>query len=94
MPARLAMAELDPALAFARLNPLSGIKNLVSMQQVANTAKLVVLAAVLLEQLRGAFDAIKKHYKLINLICGGLLVVTGILMMTGLLQKVLGAVSV
>lgn len=48
-----------------------------------------VLSAFLIDKLKGTFDYIKKHYKTINLICGGLLVVVGILMMTGLLSQIL-----
>lgn len=46
-----------------------------------------LLSAVLLDKLKGAFDFIKRNYKVINLICGGLLVIIGILMMTGLLGR-------
>lgn len=46
-----------------------------------------LLSAALLEHLRGAFDFIKRNYKVINLVSGGLLVVIGVLMMTGLLGK-------
>ena len=46
-----------------------------------------LLSAVLLNRLKGAFDFIKRNYKVINLVCGGLLVVVGILMMTGLLGR-------
>jgi cytochrome c-type biogenesis protein len=40
-------------------------------------------SAVLIEQLKGAFGFIKKHYRVINLLSGGLLIIVGILMMTG-----------
>ena len=46
-----------------------------------------LLSAVLLDRLKGAFDFIKRNYKIINFVCGGLLVVIGILMMTGLLGR-------
>lgn len=45
-----------------------------------------VISAVLIEKFRDVFSFIKKHYKVINLICGVFLVLVGILMMTGLLQ--------
>lgn len=48
-----------------------------------------VLSALLIKQLETAFDFIKRNYKAINFICGLLLVVIGILMMTGLLGKFL-----
>jgi len=42
-----------------------------------------IASAVLLEQLKSTFIFIKKHYRLINFISGGLLVVIGLLMVTG-----------
>ena len=47
------------------------------------------LSAILLDQLKGAFQFIKRHYALINRICGGLLILIGILMATGVLNQVL-----
>lgn len=52
-----------------------------------------VLSAVLIDRLKGAFGFIKKNYKTINLICGLLLVAVGILMMTGLIGKLFGALQ-
>lgn len=48
-----------------------------------------VVSAVLIDKLKSAFDLIKKHYNIINRICGIILVVVGLLMMTGLLSRVL-----
>ncbi len=45
------------------------------------------ISAILIDKLRGAFTFIKKHYKIINTICGCLLVVIGVLMATGLFGK-------
>ena len=42
-----------------------------------------LLSAVIIEKLKAAFEFIKKNYKVINLIAGGLLVIVGVLMMTG-----------
>ena len=42
-------------------------------------------SALLIDRLKGAFDFIKKNYKVINIICGSLLIATGILMATGYL---------
>ena len=42
-----------------------------------------VVSAVLIDKLKGAFDFVKKHYKIINIISGGFLVLVGVLMMTG-----------
>ena len=52
-----------------------------------------VLSALLIDQLEGAFVFIKKNYKVINFVCGLLLVIIGILMMTGLLEKFLTVFS-
>ena len=48
-----------------------------------------VASALLIDRLKGAFNFIKKHYNIINIICGALLIVVGILMMTGLMGKYL-----
>ena len=52
-----------------------------------------VISAVLIDKLKGAFNFIKRNYKTINIICGSLLVLVGILMMTGLLGRVLTFLS-
>ncbi len=44
-----------------------------------------VISAVLIDYLKGAFDFIKKNYKVINAVCGCLLIVIGIMMATGTL---------
>lgn len=48
-----------------------------------------VASAILIDKLRTAFDFIKKHYGVINVICGSLLIIVGIAMMTGLLGRLL-----
>ena len=45
------------------------------------------ISAILIDKLRDAFTFIKKHYKVINTVCGCLLVVVGVLMATGLFGK-------
>lgn len=52
-----------------------------------------VVSALLIEKLKSAFAFIKKNYKIINLVSGLLLVVLGILMMTGLLNKLLTVIA-
>lgn len=42
-----------------------------------------VASALLIDQLKGTFDFIKRNYKIINFISGGLLIIIGILMATG-----------
>lgn len=48
-----------------------------------------VLSALLIDQLKSAFDFIKRHYGVINKISGALLIVVGILMATGKLGALL-----
>jgi len=52
-----------------------------------------VLSAVLIDQLKGAFSAVKKHYKVINLISGIFLILIGVMMALGLMNKVLALFS-
>lgn len=52
-----------------------------------------VASAVLIDRLKGAFDFIKRNYRVINLFCGGLLILVGILMMVGLLGRFLTLLS-
>jgi len=44
-----------------------------------------VASAILINSLKTTFDFIKRHYRVINLVSGGLLVVVGLLMATGLM---------
>ena len=48
-----------------------------------------ILSAVLIDYLKSAFNWIKKHYSIINAVSGALLIVIGILMMTGMLNRLL-----
>ena len=48
-----------------------------------------LLSALLIDQLKGAFDIIKRNYLLLNRISGALLVLLGIAMMTGWLTRLL-----
>jgi cytochrome c-type biogenesis protein len=52
-----------------------------------------LLSAVLIDQLKGAFAFIKKNYGIINKVCGGLLIVVGVLMATGLLGRFLNMLN-
>ena len=52
-----------------------------------------LFSAVLIEKLKTAFNWIKAHYQVINLVCGGLLVAVGILMATGTLGRFLALLS-
>ncbi|MDY3225778.1 MAG: cytochrome c biogenesis protein CcdA [Candidatus Faecousia sp.] len=48
-----------------------------------------LLSAVLIDALKSTFDWVKRHYRIINLLSGGLLVVIGVLMATGTLGRLL-----
>jgi len=48
-----------------------------------------VVSALLIDRLKSAFDFVKKHYRVINIVCGCLLILVGVLMMTGLLGRAL-----
>ena len=52
------------------------------------------IAAILIDQLEGAFSWVKAHYGVIDKICGVLLVLVGILMATGTMGLWLRALSV
>ncbi|MBR2334594.1 MAG: sulfite exporter TauE/SafE family protein [Clostridia bacterium] len=51
------------------------------------------ISAVLVDKLKGAFSFIKKHYNVINVISGVLLVAVGLLMATGLFGKLLSMLA-
>lgn len=52
-----------------------------------------LISALLIDQLKGAFNWVKSHYDVINKVCGGLLVLVGVLMATGLLGRFLNILS-
>lgn len=52
------------------------------------------LSALLIDKLKNTFIFIKKHYRTINAVCGIFLIVTGILMATGLMGILLSHLSV
>ena len=50
-----------------------------------------VLSAVLIDRLGGAIRWVKTHYRVLNAVCGLFLILMGVLMATGLLNRLLGA---
>ena len=52
-----------------------------------------LVSAVLIDRLKSAFDWIKRNYKIVNILCGSLLILVGILMATGLMGLFLNALS-
>ncbi len=51
------------------------------------------ISAILIDKLKGTFNFIKAHYKVINTICGVFLIAIGVLMATGLFGKFLNMLS-
>lgn len=49
----------------------------------------IIASAVLIKKLNSVFDFIKKHYKIINNICGIFLIIIGILVTLGIMNKLL-----
>ena len=52
-----------------------------------------LISAVLIDQLKGAFAWVKRNYRIINVISGCLLIVMGIAMATGLMDRLLQILS-
>ena len=50
-----------------------------------------VLSAVLIDRLGGAFAWVKAHYRTLNLVCGAFLILMGVMMATGWMNRLLGA---
>ena len=52
-----------------------------------------IISAALIDRLKSTFNFIKKHYSVINIISGSLLVIIGILMATGIFERLLGLIN-
>ena len=52
-----------------------------------------LLSALLIDRLKSALDLIKRHYGIINKVCGGLLIAIGVLMATGAMGRLLALLS-
>ena len=52
-----------------------------------------ILSALLIEKLNTAFAFIKKHYRVINIVCGSFLILVGILMACGLLDRAVAIIA-
>lgn len=52
-----------------------------------------IASAVLIDKLKSTFNFIKRHYRIINAVCGIFLIAVGIAMMLGLLDKLLALFS-
>lgn len=49
----------------------------------------IVISAILIKKLNSVFDFIKKHYKIINNICGIFLIIIGILIAFGMMNRIM-----
>ena len=52
-----------------------------------------LLSALLIDKLKATFDWVKRHYKIINAVSGGFLILVGVLMATGTLGRLLALMS-
>lgn len=52
-----------------------------------------MLSAVLIDKLKSAFTFIKRHYDIVNKVCGGLLILIGVLMAAGMVGRWLTVLS-
>ena len=52
-----------------------------------------VFSAILIDRLKATFDFIKRHYGIINRVCGCLLIVIGIMLATGTLGRLIAVLS-
>lgn len=53
-----------------------------------------LISAVLIDRLKNTFQFIKSHYKVINLVCGGFLILVGVMMAAGWMNRLLAVLSV
>jgi len=52
-----------------------------------------LMSAVLIDQMKSAFDLIKSHYDTVNRVCGVFLIVIGVAMMTGMMGRLLALLA-
>ena len=52
-----------------------------------------IISALLIDKLKNVSDAVKKHYRIVNIVCGAFLVLVGVLMASGLLGRFLGSLA-
>ena len=78
-------------LASQRGSSLQGILMLVLYS--AGLGIPFIVSAILIDKLKGTFQFIKTHYKIINFMAGAFLVLTGFLMLTGMFGYLLSALG-
>ena len=86
-------AFLGSALMLAAQQSTAGQGALRLLCYSAGLGVPFILTAVLIEQLKTTFDWIKKHYHVINVVSGAFLMVVGLLMATGLMNRFLALMA-
>lgn len=86
-------AFLGSALSLAAAAGTAGTGTLLLLAYSLGLGLPFLLSALLIDRLSGAFTWIKKHYRIINLVCGIFLIAVGILMACGLMNLLLAAFS-
>ena len=84
---------LGSALMLASQQGSALVGTLMLLSYSAGLGVPFLVSAVLIDQLKGTFNFIKRNYALVNRICGGLLIAVGVLMATGLLNRFLNALN-
>lgn len=78
-------------LAASSQESLKGILMLLSFSIGLGVPFLI--SALLLDQLKGLFEFIKRNYKIINILSGSMLILLGIVMMTGIMGRLLSIIN-
>lgn len=86
-------AFLGSALALASSRGSAALGALLLLVYSLGMGLPLLLSALLVARLKGAFDAVKRHYQLLNRIAGGFLIITGVCMMLGLLDALLAVLA-
>lgn len=84
---------LGSALMLASQQGSAMVGTLMLLSYSAGLGVPFLISAVLIEQLKTVFAVLKRNYGIINKVCGGLLIAVGVLMATGLLPRMLNALS-
>lgn len=86
-------AFLGSALMLASSSGGAGEGAVLLLTYSAGLGVPFLFSAVLIERLNGAFAVIKKHYKIINTACGIFLILVGVMMACGLMNRLLAIFS-
>ena len=86
-------AFLGSALALASQQGSVGVGMLMLLCYSLGLGIPFVVSALLIDRLKGAFNVIKRHYDVINKVCGVLLIVIGVAMATGMLGRLMALLS-